>query len=226
MLHDGIFFIFLISSIIQLSFYLLSILKISFHRSPEYPHDLEEQPVSIIVCAHNELENLKKLLPVLFSQAYTKFEVVVVDDRSTDDSYEFLYEESLQRNNMKLVRVDYTPGHINEKKYALTLGIKAASNEVLLFTDADCVPVGHNWINSMMKEYVPGATFLIGFSYYKRRKGFLNLLIRHETIQTALQYLTMAKLGLPYMGVGRTPTPSYWGRGQEPGIYEVFLPEK
>jgi glycosyltransferase involved in cell wall biosynthesis len=173
-----------------------------------YPDDRDikhsgDEPASVIVCAHNEIQNLKNLIPKLLGQTYADFEVVVVDDRSSDGSYEYLLKERETNNRLKLVRVEWTPDHVNSKKYALTLGIKSAQNEFMLMTDADCEPVSSNWLKQMTKHFNDRADFVLGFSYYKKASGFLNLFIRYETLQTAIMYITMALSGMPYMGVGR-----------------------
>lgn len=198
-----LFIVFCISSFIHISFYGLSIFKIYRYRTREHILDFEDKPASIIVCAHNELDNLKRLLPLLLAQAYVNFEVVVVDDRSTDGTFEYLLEEKEKHDNLKVVRVEWTPEHVNAKKYALTLGIKGARHEILIITDADCEPVSYNWLKQMSSQFNGNTDFVLGFSYYSRHPGFLNLFIRYETLQTAILYMTMAMAGMPYMGVGR-----------------------
>ncbi len=169
----------------------------------EHYLDIQDKPVSLIICAHNELENLKKLLNKLYTQAYSEIEIVVVDDRSEDGTYDFLLEEEKKRSYLKAVRIEWTPNHINEKKYAITLGIRAAKNDNLLLTDADCEPTSIYWVKTMMNQFDNHVDFVLGFSYYKKYPGLLNRYIRYETLQTALLYFTLALAGIPYMGVGR-----------------------
>jgi len=159
--------------------------------------------VSVIVAAHNERENLQKLLPLLQKQQYADYEIIIVDDRSEDGSYEFLYEEKQKDARLKIVRIDHTPEHISNKKYAITLGIKAAKYEHLLFTDADCLPNSEHWISEMTGHFDESTHFVLGVSPYFKEKGLLNWLIRYETFHTAIQYLSYALARLPYMGVGR-----------------------
>jgi len=165
--------------------------------------DIEDKPLSVIVCSHNEIENLKKLLDNLNVQAYTEFEIIVVDDRSEDGTYDYLLQLEKKWKNIKLVRIEWTPRHINEKKYAISLGIRAASHDNLLLTDADCEPRSIYWMKTMMNQFTGKVDFVLGFSYYKTYPGLLNLFIRHETLQTAILYLTLALSGVPYMGIGR-----------------------
>jgi Glycosyltransferases, probably involved in cell wall biogenesis len=160
-------------------------------------------PVSIIICAHDEEEHLKELIPQLLEQDYPGFEIIVVNDRSNDNSYEFLLEQGRNDSRVRMVNVEHVPAHVNAKKYALTLGIKAAKNEWILLTDADCRPNGPNWISSMSSAFRENTQFVLGVSPYQKAAGFLNLFIRFESLLTALQYSAFALLNSPYMGVGR-----------------------
>ena len=197
------FILFLVATIVQITFYFLSLTKLNRQKSDNTSQDIEDKPASVIVCAHNEIKNLKNLIPKLLKQAHANYEVVVVDDRSTDGSYEYLLKEKETYDNLNLVRIDWTPEHVNAKKYALTLGIKSAQNEIMIMTDADCEPVSSNWLKQMTNQFNEETDFALGFSYYKNLPGFLNLFIRYETLQTAILYFTMALSGMPYMGVGR-----------------------
>lgn len=161
------------------------------------------EPVSVIVCAHNEKENLMKLLPKLYAQNFKRFEIVVVDDRSTDGTLDFLLKEKDQHSNLKVVWARFRPPHIKGKKYALTLGIRAATYDKLLLTDADCLPDSSDWIRGMSAPLEESKTFVLGYSPYQRQKGLLNAFICYETLHTAALYFSAALAGRPYMGVGR-----------------------
>ncbi|MGI4862642.1 MAG: glycosyltransferase [Janthinobacterium lividum] len=167
----------------------------------------DAEPVSLILCAHNELDNLRELVPLLLNQDYpASFELVLINDRSHDDTE--LYAQQLAQyypGRFRLVSVSHTPAGFSPKKYALTLGIKAARYPRLLFTDADCRPLTPNWLQLMQRGFAQktGADMVLGFSGYAERPGLLNKLIRYETLLTAAQYLGLAWAGRPYMGVGR-----------------------
>jgi glycosyltransferase involved in cell wall biosynthesis len=160
----------------------------------------EEESITVIVCARNELVNLKKLIPLLLDQAYAKKEIIIVDDRSQDDTYDYLLS---LRPKIKLVRVEHVPDHANGKKYGLTLGIKAATNDRLVFTDADCWPTSDQWLTRMAATFDEDTSFVIGYSQYAKSTGLLNLFVRFETMMTGLLYLPKAIANKPYMGVGR-----------------------
>ncbi len=160
-------------------------------------------PVSVVVCAHDEEQNLRELIPVLLQQDYHDFEIIVVEDRSNDESFDYLHEVSTQYNRVRLVSVKNKPEHVNGKKFALTLGIKAAKNDWILLTDADCYPRSTQWIKEMSGRFSEETDIVLGYSPYIRSSGFLNSFIRYEGLTAAIHYMGMAMLGKPYMGVGR-----------------------
>ena len=160
-------------------------------------------PVSVIICAHDEEKNLRELIPLLLQQHYSQFEVIIVEDRCNDGTYDFLLEATTLDKRLKMVRVRHLPEHVSGKKYALTLGIKAAAYEWVLFTDADCRPNSDQWIRSMASHFQESAQIVLGYSPYTKFPGYLNSFIRFESLLTGIQFIGWALLGRPYMGVGR-----------------------
>lgn len=143
-------------------------------------------------------------MPLLAEQNYPDYEIVLIDDASSDETLEVFEAFEKQYPNVKLVKVENNEAFWGNKKFALTLGIKAAKNEYLLFTDADCYPKTTEWIKEMSAQFTKEKTIVLGYGAYERIKGsFLNKIIRFETLLTATQYFSWAKLGKPYMGVGR-----------------------
>jgi glycosyltransferase involved in cell wall biosynthesis len=197
-----IFIFFLIIATIYFGFYLLVFSRFSFSKiQKDTPKTL---PVSIIVCAKNELQNLQKNLPKLVNQDYPYFEIVVIDDASIDDSVAFLEQFVKENPIVRLVKVENNEAFWGNKKFALTLGIKAAKNEFLVFTDADCYPSSNKWLQEITSKFTNQKSIVLGYGAYEKKKGsFLNKLIRFETLFTAIQYFSYAKIGKPYMGVGR-----------------------
>lgn len=161
-------------------------------------------PISVIICAKNEEENIKNFVPLLLEQNYPDFELVLIDDSSSDNTLEIFEELEKKHSNIKLVKVKNNETFWGNKKFALTLGIKAAKNEYLLFMDADCYPNSKEWIKEMSSNFTLKRTIVLGYGAYEKINGsFLNKLIRFETLLTATQYFSWAKIGKPYMGVGR-----------------------
>jgi len=160
--------------------------------------------VSVVVCAWNEKDNLRELLPLLDRQKYPAFEVLVMDDRSNDGTQAFLENEASNWPHVRFIRINREYEHITPKKYALTVGIRNAQHDIVLVTDADCRPVSEDWITGMVAHLSDETKqIVLGFSPYERRPGMLNRLIRYETLYTAVQYFSLALAGRPYMGVGR-----------------------
>lgn len=161
-------------------------------------------PISVIICARNEAKNLKQYLPSVLNQNYPNFEVIVVNDCSSDASDEILRVFKQEYPQLKVVKIEEHPRYKTAKKFAVTLGIKASAHEVLVFTDADCEPQTNDWLSLIAANYADSQTeIVLAYSPYLKRKGFLNKLIRYETFQTALNYFSFALNGMPYMGVGR-----------------------
>jgi biofilm PGA synthesis N-glycosyltransferase PgaC len=161
------------------------------------------KPLSVVICARNEAENLKQYLPLVLEQDYPDFEVVVVNDRSWDGTEDLLKDFSKQYKHLKIVTVLDGERFIAGKKFAATMGIKAAKNEWLVFTDADCFPASSKWLYGMQQPEQEDTEILLGYSPYLKKRGLLNALIRFETFFTAVNYLSFAIKGMPYMGVGR-----------------------
>lgn len=160
--------------------------------------------VSVVVCARNELENLTELLPLLNEQEYPIFEVLVMDDRSTDGTDRFLKQGITHLDRVRFIRIDKEHEHVTPKKYALTIALKKVAYPTVLLTDADCRPASANWLAGMVAPLADSKKeIVLGFSPYEHRPGLLNLLIRVETLFTAVQYISLALAGRPYMGVGR-----------------------
>lgn len=160
-------------------------------------------PVSIIICARNESHNLIQFLPLIMEQDYPDFEVVVVNDRSIDDSQTLLNAFENKYVNLKVTRVQESELHWAGKKFALTIGLKSATHKNVLLTDADCFPVNDQWLKEMSSKFNDSKKIVLGYGAYQKGKGILNKLIRSEAFTIALQYLGLAKMGIPYMGVGR-----------------------
>ncbi len=198
--YDLIFYIFISSVIIQLSYLLFFYSRLALHKN-KLPR--KSFGVSVIICSRNEENNLKKFIPKLLNQNHENFEIIVVIDRTWDNSIEFLNELKKTNNNIKIVNLkDNGTDHFG-KKLALTLGIKAAKYEHLIFTDADCYPSSEYWISEMTSGFTDDKQIVLGASTYASKKGFLNKLVRFDTAQIAINYLGYAKSSIPYMGVGR-----------------------
>lgn len=187
--------------LIQLYYFLIVFSRLAFFKAK---NTSTQQPgVSIIVCARNEIKNLRLHLENLLNQSYPTFQVIVVNDCSWDETE--LYLEVLQQHypNLKVVTIKEQERYQHGKKFALSLGIKAAQYEHLLMTDADCLPASENWIAEMVSSYTENKEIVLGYGGYMKEPSFLNKWIRFETAFNAMQYLSYGLSGNAYMGVGR-----------------------
>lgn len=164
---------------------------------------VEKHPVSLVVCAKNEAENLRKHIPLWLNQKYPNFELILINDASIDDTLEVIEEFAEKDSRIQIVNVKSNEAFWGNKKYALTLGIKRAKNDHLLLTDADCYPASEEWLGTMASNFSDRKKLVLGYGAYEKQAGFLNKIIRFETLMTAIQYFSYAKAGNPYMGVGR-----------------------
>jgi glycosyltransferase involved in cell wall biosynthesis len=192
---------FLTFAVIQLFYYLWFYLPVCLYKSSGTSN--KRVPVSIIICARNEAENLDMFLPSILEQKYPEYEVIVVNDCSEDNSYNILGKYLLKYPHLRVSTINKDPKFTHNKKLAQFIGIKAAKYELLLFTDADCQPESEMWLDGMASDFNDKTTFVLGYGGYFRKQGMLNNFIRYDSMTIAMQYFGMALRGMPYMGVGR-----------------------
>lgn len=196
------FYAFIVIVAIQLVYYLFIFGKFAFAKAQKLTP--KRISISVIVCAKNESENVIRFIPLLAEQNYPDYEIILIDDASSDNTLEIFEEFEKQYSNVRLVKVQNNEAFWGNKKYALTLGIKASQKDYLLFTDADCYPTSKDWITAMSSQFTMHKTIVLGYGAYEKVvNSFLNKIIRFETLLTAVQYFSWAKMGHPYMGIGR-----------------------
>lgn len=198
-----LFIVFCSVTFIQLFYYLFFFSRLVFHKE-KARETSRTNAVSVIICARDEAENLANNLPGALVQDYkTTHEVIVVNDNSYDDSKYVLEELKKTFRQLHVVELTQEAKMIPGKKFPLSIGIKTAKYEIVLLTDADCVPASEHWITSMQEVYDDKTEIVLGYGAYFKKKGLLNKIIRWETFHAALQYFSYALAGTAYMGVGR-----------------------
>ncbi len=198
-----VFYAFATVSLIQLLYYWIFFARVAFFKQKTREKS-QQHPVSVIVCARDEAANLANHLPGVLVQTYpTTHEVIVVNDNSVDETKYLLDEFKKTFKHLHAVNLEYEAKLIPGKKYPLSIGIKEAKYEIVMLTDADCLPATEFWMQKMQDGFHEGTEIVLGYGSYNKRPGMLNKLIRFETFHTALQYLSYALAGTPYMGVGR-----------------------
>lgn len=186
---------------IQLFYYLFFYLRIALYKNKSISSQLP--PVSVIICAKNAGTFLQKFLPSILEQDYPEFEVIVVNDCSSDDTETELAILKNKYKHLKTTSLFEEKKFKHGKKLALTVGIKAAQYETLVLTDADCYAVSDQWLRNMVTGFSETKTIVLGYGPYESQDTFLNKIIRYDSLFIAMNYLSFAMAGIPYMGVGR-----------------------
>jgi len=200
---DIVFYAFCTIILIQIFYYLFFFRRLAFYKAPQKNTSVE-YAVSVIVCARDEAHQLSTNLPGILVQDYkSTHEIVVVNDNSIDDTKYLLDEFKKSFKNINHILLSQEAKLITGKKFPLSIGVKSAKHEILILTDADCIPASEQWIHTIQNAYVDDVEIVLGYGAYKKKSGILNKLIRFETFHTALQYLSYAIAGIPYMGVDR-----------------------
>jgi len=196
-----VFLVFCAALFIQILYLLIFYVRLLLHK-PKPVEDVSF-PVTIIVCARNEEDNLFHYLPKILEQDYPEFEVIVVNEQSVDDSRNIIKAYQKSYPHLKLIELEKNKHRKFGKKVPLTIGIKGAKYEHLLMIDADCYPSSNKWLQHIVNNYSEKKEIVIGYGPYKKEKGLLNKMIRFDTTSIAMTYMSFARTGRPYMAVGR-----------------------
>lgn len=172
-------------------------------RKGKVPPGTEQPPVTLIICARNQAINLEQNLPAILGQDYPEFQVVVVNDASSDETEDVLVRLEQSHPNLYHTFVPSGVQSVSAKKMAMTIGIKAAKYDILLFTEANCIPESNQWISSMMRHFDATCDIVLGYGSYLKINGLLKFMIFYDTLFTALQFMGFSETGTPYMGLGR-----------------------
>lgn len=196
-------------------YYGLTYFRVARHKGKQLPrpqnldgHDLPS--VSVVIVAHNEAASLKETLPYLLEQDYPDYEVVVVDYTSCDDTPFVL---RVCAENYPILKPVSFPEDVNMfrgRKYPLAIGIKSAKKDIILLTEADCVPrgdgdgqAGFNWIREMVCGYMRGASMVMGYSLLRQGRGLLDAMQQYENLAFNASCFGFALMGNPYTASGR-----------------------
>lgn len=124
-----------------------------------------QPPISVVIAARNEESNIGNCLQSIIRQNYPaeRFEMIVVDDRSTDETAAIVTNYHSAHSSVRLVRVENTSSELPPKKNALNEGIRQSRFDILAFTDADCV-ASQDWLSCLAREFTPDVGVVAGYS--------------------------------------------------------------
>jgi len=197
------FWIFAGICLLQLMYVILFFGRLAYRKERKTSNTGNLPPISIVIAARNESDNLYENLPKILGQNYPDFEVIVVNHQSIDDSKHLLGALQRDYKNLVVMEVERSKHLLASKKLPLTLGIKKARHEHLVLTDADCSPATNDWLLHMAGQFSEKKQIVLGYGPYKETPGLLNKIIRFDTTMIAVHYFSMAINRVPYMGVGR-----------------------
>lgn len=124
-------------------------------------------PLSVIMSVHDNAQELERNLPTLLSQDYPPgFDIIVVNESSTDGTEDVLKRLKLKHPNLYTTFIPRSSHYLSRRKLALTVGVKAAKTEWLIFTDADCKPLSDQWLKSMASHCTDGKDIVLGYTSY------------------------------------------------------------
>jgi len=200
----GILFL---SFLVQLLFYLFVYRKPAAYQRKRVEMTIPDEAlpgISVIISSKNNSEELRKNLSFVLEQDYPLFEVIVVNSGSTDETDMVLKAAEIKYPQLYHTYVPAEADSINEKKLALTLGIKAAKNDILLFTEAYSRPCSTQWIREYGREFAQGRDIVLGYSrLIIDRKVRMRKFILFDNLIHHLKFLSMAIARKPFMGIGR-----------------------
>ena len=192
-----------ITFIIQLIYHWCVFSKLAFYKKKDHSKsDDQLEPVSVVVCARDAYEYLQDLIPVLLTQDYPDYEIVIVNDCSEDETEEWLKDIERREPKIRPVQLRQHLNFFNGKKFPLSMGIKSAKNDLIVLTDVNCLPTNSQWLRSVVNSYGNNTEVVIGYSPYMNKKGLFNQIMRFDAVQYAMQYLSAALNKHPYMGIG------------------------
>ncbi|OQP68116.1 hypothetical protein A4R26_11285 [Niastella populi] len=118
----------------------------AWNRLPEFvlPEKNASVFISVIIAARNEENNINGLLQSLYAQRYPKalYEVIIIDDHSTDNTWPLLQEQRFSSMQVKPLQlqdfIEERSAIASYKKKAIETGINAAAGTLIVTTDADC----------------------------------------------------------------------------------------
>lgn len=151
-------------------------------------------PVSVVIYVKNKAFLLEEHIPIFLEQSYPNFELVLVNHASSDHSLEVIEGLMERYPNIKLVNVENKERFWANKKYALTLAVKASSHDCILYTELDSLPMTNQWIQSTVDQFVGDKSIVMAPVQYTAKNPFL----RYIDAIHQLQSFSFANLGNPF----------------------------
>lgn len=176
------------------------------HEKEEWKEEKEpHRPgISILLYTRNQIESLSNCLSTILTQDYPTFQVIVIDDGSTDGTFEWIHQQQLEHPQLHYTCIPESTRFKEHRALAYLIGAKAALHDILLFTEADCYPLSDQWLNTWANRYRdPHTEVVIGYCRYPKGKELLQQRMAFDNLRHGVRLLAAACLGHPYAGDGR-----------------------
>ncbi len=192
----------LVLTVVLFLWFLMRFLTIKKGINRDYNFTEEKPGASIIVYAKNDADYLAQFLPIILNQDYPNFEVIVVNDGSTDATKDLLSDFEMRYSNLYQTFAPEDTRSVSRKKLSVMLGIKAAKYDYIINTNANCQPQTDQWIAAIMRNFTKGVDVVIGHAHpiYKEDRGIGRWFRSFHFLQNCIQYLVYAINGKPYRG--------------------------
>lgn len=161
------------------------------------PHEV---PASVVIAAHNQAEQLRRNLPAILEQDYGEYEVIVVNNASTDDTEDVLKTLELKYPHLHHTFTPDSARHISHKRLSLTIGFKSAQHDWVVLTEADCRPVSSSWLKSLSRQFLPDTQIVLGYANYADRRNRLARKTIFFSLFHQMHYLPWATRHKAYRG--------------------------
>lgn len=148
--------------------------KIGRIQSTESIKNTSLPSVAVVIVAQEEADKLRKHLPLFLEQHYpADYQVIVVDIHSSDDTLKLLEEMEAAYLHLSHSSIPASARDISMQRLAMTLGMKTACNEWVVFTQADCFPETGEWLLNFMNTELQGKNAIIGFTKYVQGNSWM-----------------------------------------------------
>lgn len=175
--------------------------RVATHRhSLREPEGATTPPVSVVVVVADDPEYITEHLPKLLTQNHPEYEVIVVDDGSETDMTDELLAMQALYPHLRFTTIKADPVFRHSRKLALTVGIKAAKYDNIVFTDSDAIPTSEKWLSVMARGF-NGGQLVIGYTGIERKPGIANKIMRCQRLTSSIRYLNAAVRGHVYRGI-------------------------
>jgi len=194
----GILAALFIAFCIQASYHLRYILFLK--KEKKNTHSEKTEPVSIVICAKNEGYYLQENLPGFLEQEYPDFELIVVNDGSDDNTETVIAQHQLRYPNLRTTKIPLDDKFYHNKKLVLSIGIKAAKNEKIVFTNIRSKASSNRWLQKFINSWDKGVQ--LGYVNFENKKGFLYNFFKFDLLTKYIKDTSFASSGKAHSGNG------------------------